>query len=251
MARKVKSCPAWLATFADLMSLLMAMFVLLYAMSSTDDAKYVEVVESLTEALVGKGGFSSEQIIYIESIKSKIESKDVTSSNSESVPPESNKVKEILVDNLTPLYESLLETFSKNKDSKEVNIEYDASLNQIKVVFPEQIAFDPGRAELKPRFAKLLKDSYELKNEPVLIKVIGHTDKQSIVGGRFHSNWELSSARAASVVVELVASGSVRADQAQAIGVADSQPVSNGNSQADFAKNRRVEVLISPEGFKY
>ena len=145
----------------------------------------------------------------------------------------------------------MLETFSKNKDSREVNIEYDTSLNQIKVVFPEQIAFDPGRAELKPRFAKLLKDSYELKDESVLIKVIGHTDKRPIVGGRFHSNWELSSARAASVVVELVASGSIWPDQAQAIGVADSQPVSTGNSPVDFAKNRRVEVLISPEGFKY
>ena len=104
MARKVKFCPAWLATFADLMSLLMAMFVLLYAMSSTDEAKYVEAVESLTEALVGKGGFSSEQIIYIESIKSKIEAKDVQSSISGGVSPESNKVEETFVENLTPLY---------------------------------------------------------------------------------------------------------------------------------------------------
>jgi chemotaxis protein MotB len=247
MARKVKSCPAWLATFADLMSLLMAIFVLLYAMSSTDEAKYAQAVKSLNEALAGKDAFSEKQIIYMESIKSKLES----SPEPASVAPESTPVKVTLVDNLSPLYESLLETFSKNKDSKDIKIAYDDLLNQIKVVFPEQIAFDTGRAELKPRFAKLLKDSYELKNEPVLIKVIGHTDKQPISGGRFHSNWELSSARAASVVVQLVASGSIRPGQAQAIGVADSQPIALGNTPADFAQNRRVEVLISTEDFKY
>ena len=251
MSKRVKPCPGWLATFADLMSLLMAMFVLLYAMSSTDEAKYVEVVESLTEAFAGKGVFSSEQINYIESIKSKIESKNSQSSSSEAVLPKPAEIKEIFVDSLSPLYESLLETFSKNKDSKDINIEYDPVLNQIKMVFPEQIAFDPGKAELKPRFAELLKNSYELQDEFVLIKVIGHTDKRPVSGGRFRSNWELSSARAASVVVQLVASGSVRADQAQAIGVADTLPISEGNTLADFAKNRRVEVLISPESFKY
>ncbi len=129
------------------MSLLMAIFVLLYAMSSTDEAKYAQAVESLTEALVGEGAFSSEQIIYLESVKSRIES--TKESAEPPPPPEPIEAKETL----SPLYESFLETFSKNRDTKDINIEFDAVLNQIKMVFPEQIAFDPGRAELKPRFA--------------------------------------------------------------------------------------------------
>jgi chemotaxis protein MotB len=251
MSRKVKSCPSWLATFADLMSLLMAIFVLLYAMSNTNEVKYVETVESLTEAFVGKDGLSSEQNVYIQSIKNKLVPKEVESYHSVPPLPESVEVKEIQVDSLFPLYESLLETFFKDKESNDINIEYDPVLNQIKMVFAEQIAFDPGKAELKRRFAELLKNSYELQDEPVLIKVIGHTDKRPLYGGRFHSNWELSSARAASVVEQLVASGSIRAGQAQAIGVADTQPLVTGNTEIEFAKNRRVEVLISSEKFKY
>ncbi|MDA3807646.1 MAG: flagellar motor protein MotB [Thiomicrorhabdus sp.] len=249
MSKKVKSCPAWMTTFADLMSLLMAMFVLLYAMSNTDEVKYAQAVESLTGAFAGEGRLSSEQVTYLNSIKSR---SDSTKESAE--PPQSSadiEVKETLVNDLSPLYESLLETFSKNSDMKDIKIEFDAVLNQIKMVFAEQIAFDRGNAELKPRFAKLLKDSYALQAEPVLIKVIGHTDKLPIVGGRFHSNWELSSARAASVVVQLIAVGSVRADQVQAIGVADTQPQVIGDTEIEFAKNRRVEVLISSEKFKY
>ncbi|MBN2864615.1 MAG: hypothetical protein JXK16_01285 [Thiotrichales bacterium] len=66
MAKKVKPCPGWLATFADLMSLLMALFVLLFAMSTIDVPKYKSVVESLTEALGHGETLSEAQIAYFE-----------------------------------------------------------------------------------------------------------------------------------------------------------------------------------------
>lgn len=236
MAKKAKSCPAWLATFADMMSLLMAIFVLLYAMSSVEEKKYIQAVESLNATLGGSDGLSEDQQLYINLIRSE--------GDGESDPTAPDK-QETKVDDLHPLYEGLMETFAKNKNAKGIKAQFDSKQNQIKLVFPEEISFDPGRAKLKPRFSNLLKISFMLTTDPVSIKVVGHTDKRPVAGGRFNSNWELSSARAASVVVLLVDSGLIDASQAEAIGVADTQPVSRGDKLSDYAKNRRVEVLIT------
>ena len=231
MSKKVKPCPGWLATFADLMSLLMAMFVLLYAMSSTDVPKYKSVVESLTDALGHGEVLSQEQVEYFE----KVLKKEV-----------STQIEKTLIEDLKPLYESLLETFSNDTQSaKSIQIEYEESKDQIKVTFPEQIAFDTGSAELKPGFAKMLVNFQGFKRPDIVIKVIGHTDTRPVSGGRFVSNWELSSARASSVIVELLNQDLVNQNQVEAIGVADTMPLIDEQTLQAYTKNRRVEVLIS------
>jgi chemotaxis protein MotB len=148
------------------------------------------------------------------------------------------------------LYESLIETYSKGGLNNDIKIQYDEESNQVRLVFPEQIAFDPGRAELKPRFLELLHKFYDFKDKKVAIQAIGHTDSRPVSGGRFKSNWELSSARAASVIEQLVKTNIVKPEQAQAIGLADTEPVSRGNTALDYAKNRRVEIRITPEEFR-
>ena len=117
-------------------------------------------------------------------------------------------------------------------------------------MFPEQIAFDRGSADLKSRFRVILRKFYQFRKEEVAIQVVGHTDSLPISGGRFRSNWELSSARAASVISQLIEDGSVRPDQVQAIGLADTQPLVVGDSEEALAQNRRVEILITPEDFR-
>lgn len=245
MAKKAKPCPAWLATFADLMSLLMALFVLLYAMSSTDVPKYKAVVESLTETLGNGSELTPEQEQFFQSL---LLAKDSESETTE--PPQPEVVEKTVVESLKPLFDSLVDTYSEAGQNKEIKITYDEVTNQIRLVFPEQIAFDPGRADLKPRFVELLRQFFMFKDEKVAVQVIGHTDSRPISGGRFKSNWELSSARAASVIERLVNDRNIRAEQAQAIGLADTQPVSTGTTSFDYAKNRRVEVLVTPEDFR-
>jgi len=245
VAKKAKPCPAWLATFADLMSLLMALFVLLYAMSSTDVPKYKAVVESLTETLGNGSELTPEQEQFFQSL---LLAKDSESETTE--PPQPEVVEKTVVESLKPLFDSLVDTYSEAGQNKEIKITYDEVTNQIRLVFPEQIAFDPGRADLKPRFVELLRQFFMFKDEKVAVQVIGHTDSRPISGGRFKSNWELSSARAASVIERLVNDRNIRAEQAQAIGLADTQPVSTGTTSFDYAKNRRVEVLVTPEDFR-
>ncbi|MDG6773403.1 flagellar motor protein MotB [Thiomicrorhabdus sp. ZW0627] len=231
MAKKAGG-PAWLMTFADLMSLLMAVFVLLYAMSSLEIPKYKAAVESLTDALGHGSVLSDEQAAYFHSL-------DVGKTK---FPIDNKSIK----NELYPLYHELIENFFGQRGRSSIRIDYINRSDEIRVTFPEQIAFDPGKAELKPQFIDMLSNFEGFYKEDVLVKVIGHTDMRPVVGGRFKSNWELSSARAASVIVELVKRGIIRASQAQAIGLADTAPLTTGTTEQELAKNRRVEVLIVP-----
>lgn len=240
MAKKSSGgSPAWMATFADLMSLLMALFVLLYAMSSPEAAKYKAAVESLTEALGNGSELTPEQLEFFNSVPDQVPTETLE-------PPQpQNKGED--KEAMRLLYEQLKQSFSHNAEDGSIQLDYNSENNQIQLVFPEQIAFDRGSALLKPRFEVILRKFYQFRKEPVSIQVVGHTDSIPVRGGRFRSNWELSSARAASVISQLIADGSVDPDQVQAIGMADTQPVAMGYSEEALAKNRRVEVLITSE----
>ncbi|QCU90515.1 OmpA/MotB family protein [Thiomicrorhabdus sediminis] len=235
----------WLATFADLMSLLMALFVLLFAMSTIDVPKYKAIVESLTEALGHGSELTPEQRQFFQSL----EKSDIAII--EKIQPKTEQVKtdNIAQQSLKPLYEQLQSLYQQADQNSEIRISYNAEENRIQLVFPEQIAFDSGSAELKSHFIELLQKLYRFRDQQIALQVLGHTDSQPIYGGRFHSNWELSSARAASVIEQLIADHVIRPDQAQAIGLADTRPVDKADTAQAYAKNRRVEILITPDSF--
>ncbi|BBN60168.1 flagellar motor protein MotB [Hydrogenovibrio marinus] len=240
MAKKTKPCPEWMATFADLMSLLMAVFVLLFSMSTIDAKKYESLVESLTNALGFGVGLSPSQVEYFNATKDEAKKTSIV-----------NKPQQQVIDELHPLYESLIKTYAlgRHTDSpeKKIDVSMDLQKRQIKVLLPETISFSPGRADLKTEsFAELDKLRPYITNKAT-VKVIGHTDKRAVTGGRFRSNWELSSARAAAVVEKLIEDKIVMPKQVEAIGVADTQPISNEETEAGFAKNRRVEIVIIPK----
>ena len=77
-----------------------------------------------------------------------------------------------------------------------------------------------------------------------ILRVDGHTDRQPIKGGSFASNWELSVARAITVVKLLIADG-VPADRLAAVGFADNQPLDNEDTPEAYAKNRRIELRLT------
>lgn len=233
MAKKIKPCPGWLMTFADLMSLLMAFFVLLYSMSVMDPPRYQQVVESLSIAFGQGEGLSEKQEEFFQSL---------IPTEEEAPPAPTPSLIE-----LKPLYESLIETFSEAVQKKEIQIEHDPEKDHILIIFPSEIAFASGRATLRPRFIDLLRDFFALKDKNIHVQVIGHTDSIPMRGGRFASNWELSSARAASVIEHLIKDKTIIPTQAKAIGLADTRPISLGTRPEDHAMNRRVEILITPE----
>jgi len=231
MAKKAKDCPDWLATFADLMSLLMAIFVLLFAMSTLDANKYEAIVKSLTAALGHGKDLTQTQVQYFKKSEE-----------------EQEETGETVIDNLKPLYESLIDTFAQNNnDAEKIEVSIDEEKQQIKVSLPESISFQKGQANLKRLSVFQLRKLKPHITDDILVKAVGHTDNRPIRGGHFRSNWDLSSSRAAAVGEQLVADGIVKADQLEVVGVADTQPLINENTAEAYSKNRRVEILLIPK----
>lgn len=120
-------------------------------------------------------------------------------------------------------------------------------------VFPSDVLFDPGSAELKPnalpqldKLAAALKDVQGKipPDIPWVMRVDGHTDIRPISTPEFPSNWELSSARAISVVRYLMSQG-IAPEHLVAAGFGEFQPIDTGTSEAALAKNRRIELKLT------
>ncbi len=237
MAKKKCNDAPWLATFADLMSLLMAIFVLLFAMSTLDAHKYEAIVKSLTHTLGHGSDLTQTQVQYF---KQADEQRKV----------EQDQDGETTIENLKPLYESLVETFAMASRQSDVQVSLDPEKKRVHISFPENISFPTGSAELKPGFAVYLSKLQPYVTEFSRVQAVGHTDKRPVVGGRFKSNWELSSARAAAVVQKLIENGIIQSRQAEVVGVADTSPLSLAETEAGYAMNRRVEIIIEPNYFE-
>jgi chemotaxis protein MotB len=120
-------------------------------------------------------------------------------------------------------------------------------------VFQSSVLFDPGKADLKEAGKKSLNQladaALDLEREippdiPWVLRIDGHTDAQPIVSAAFRSNWELSAARAISVVQFLVSKG-VDPRYLAAAGFGEFQPLDPGRSEGSYARNRRIELKLT------
>jgi chemotaxis protein MotB len=119
--------------------------------------------------------------------------------------------------------------------------------NRMIVRLGDKILFDPGKTDLKPEgkeaLAQVTSVLRELGNRN--FQVAGHTDNIPIKSKRFHSNWELSTARAVEVVNFMISTG-MEAKRLSAAGYADQSPVAPNDSNENMAKNRRIEITLVP-----
>jgi len=114
----------------------------------------------------------------------------------------------------------------------------------IRLILQERILFPSGSAELKPETYPVLDKIYEiLKDLPNPVEVEGHTDSLPISTERFPSNWELSTARASSIVRYFIAKG-INPERLKASGYADTKPIASNTTPEGRAQNRRVEIAI-------
>jgi chemotaxis protein MotB len=143
-----------------------------------------------------------------------------------------------------------VETFAMASRQSDVQVSLDPEKKRVHISFPENISFHTGSAELKPGFAVYLSKLQPYITEFSRVQAVGHTDKRPVVGGRFKSNWELSSARAAAVIQKLIEKGIIQSHQAEVVGMADTSPLSLAETEAGYAMNRRVEIIIDPNYFE-
>jgi len=221
--------PAWLAAFGDLMSLLLCFFVLLLSMSSMDAKKVSEAIGSLSGAMsVLEGGTQTEI-----STKRMLESTPIDSENETSDAV--NRMQQAASD--------INEMMQKAQDPE---VTVDEAESGFVIKLPAALLFKPGSATIENQDALLFLKRValivgELPND-MQVSVQGYTDNtQPGSASPFKDNWELSTARAISVLHELVLDG-VNPARMSAAGFAQYQPIATNVTAMGREKNRRVEL---------
>lgn len=250
--------PAWMATFADLMSLLMCFFVLLLSFSEMDIQKYKQVAGSMKQA------FGIQRLVKSDQIPkgTTIISQEFSPGKPE--PTMINEVRQQTTDEMqesievnpeieiTPEIRAEIESLADKirmelkeeieRGILEIIVDYDAVLIRVR----EQDAFPSGSAALQPAFVPILEKLMEALGETDTdIVVAGHTDNVPINTALYPSNWVLSSARAASVVHQLADIGLRDPSRIEIRAYADTQPIAPNDSPQNRARNRRVEINVS------
>ncbi|HCW72646.1 MAG TPA: chemotaxis protein MotB [Clostridiaceae bacterium] len=242
--RKAKStenaasgAPAWMATFADMMTLLLTFFILLYSMSSVDAIKFKNISESLQSVLSGE---TSSSIIDEQGPNDEIPLDNPQYNEDEQA--EDPKIKESTV----KMYEQVKEYV--DKEGLEADVTVSLNRNGVFVNIKEVILFEPGEADLKTGGQELLANLeglfLQFENE---IVVEGHTDNIPQRSSVYPTNWELSVGRATAVVRYLSEAKSVPGRRLSAIGYGEYRPITDNSTAGNRALNRRVNLLIIME----
>jgi chemotaxis protein MotB len=247
----------WLVSFADMMTLLFALFMVLFSISSVNTSKFEALQKSMKDAFSGA---------VLDGGKSMMESgNDANDTEQATIEPP--------IPALRPI-ESINDTTVKNdaeqaKRAKEEEQDFRALKRRIdklsadaglkgKVnvtvrrrglviqLLTDKVFFDSGDATLKPYAKKLVhKIAGVVRDErrhPIVVE--GHTDSQPISGHQYPSNWELSGARAGAVVRDFQSAG-VLPRRMSVAGFANQEPIATNSTPDGRAKNRRVEVVLS------
>lgn len=231
----------WLISYADFITLLFALFVVLYALSKVDEGKYKVFGNSLIFAFgsasltkpqgddPGKSGVKKEQELLLKSLVDKRNTRLADQQRKQ------NEAMQTMVNNLNEVMAPLVKSdmVSVTQTPRGVVLDINASA-----------LFDPGEATLQKNAARTLATVAKvLEPGTEAIEVEGHTDDIPIFTPQFPSNWELSAARASSVVRLFIDQG-VAAERLRAVGLASYHPISSNDTPEGRTRNRRVSVII-------
>jgi chemotaxis protein MotB len=246
----------WLVSFADMMTLLFALFMVLFSISSVNTSKLTALQKSLQDAFSGAVMSGGKAILETGS--------QVDPKRAEATPP---------LPSLTPLTSpstssvaqsdsTLNKSVQEQQDFQELKRRIDAEVRKAGLkgqvvttvrrrgleiqMLTDKVFFDSGSAQLKPealgildRIAAILAGEHE---HPIVVE--GHTDSQPIHGSLYPSNWELSGGRAAAVVRDFVAHG-VLSRRLSFSGYGANEPIATNSTATGRSRNRRVEVVLS------
>lgn len=275
MAEECPKCeaglPPWLATFADLMSLLMCFFVLLLSFAEIDAVRFKKMAEAMKDAFGVQREIPATEIVKgtsvimqeyspgkpdptpiqeIRQITSDLEREhlDVEEQSQKSqeqldIDAAQAAMQAKLEQEVEQQAEELKEMLDQEIDEGLLEIEREST--KIIIRIQEKGSFPSGRATLNPEFFQVIaKITDVIANTPGKIIVAGHTDNIPISTARFRSNWELSSARAVTVVHAMLSNAALDENRFLIQGFADSKPLMPNDSRENRALNRRVELII-------
>lgn len=255
--------PAWVMTFADLMTLLMCFFVLLLAFSEMDVMKFKQLSGSVREAFGVQTEIEAKTIPKGTSIIAQEFSPGIPE------PTPLNEVRQFTMEsNRNSLdFESddeIAEDKRRRERAAEIAAEIRAKLGgeiakgdvavrlegkRVVIQLLEKATFRSGYADISGEFDPVLsKIAGILADTEGEINISGHSDNIPIRNDRYRSNWDLSSARAVTVLETVLELGDLRPERFVAAGHADTRPLAGNDTPANRAQNRRVDITIIQTG---
>lgn len=302
--RNEKAAPAWVMTFADLMSLLMCFFVLLLSFSEMDVAKYKQIAGSMREAfgvqrkyrvkeppkginVIAKEfsagrpkptPFNIMEQITTDEMKRNLDTGDKRLQKSDGAEKRSDsgrddaklqRQQELAAENdqLVVMPRADAEEIIKARQRAEAQRKLEQTAAQMRAALDKEIeagqidvetedqkiiirirekaSFASGDVMLRDSFRPILVRVAQILNEtPGRIAIAGHTDNLPIRNDLFRSNWELSAARAVSVLHGMIESVDMDVNRFAIQGLGDTQPMLDNDTPANRARNRRVEIIL-------
>ena len=245
--------PKWMVTFSDMITLILVFFILLFSMSQIDLAKFESITESFQSRAIldflpsdipsenmNQGNTIGVMDVGMEEEKDKKKDEEKDEEKSEDSFSEELRKK---ADALERLVEQV-DTFLMEEDLGDV-ISANRTEEGVSLVLQDSILFESAEADILDTGKPFLDEvGTLLKNIPNDVRVEGHTDTRPISNYRYPSNWELSGARAGSVVRYFIEEHQL--DEARFLigGYGDTRPVTKENNEDAWRENRRVEIVI-------
>ncbi|WP_410474261.1 flagellar motor protein MotB [Guyparkeria sp. TX1] len=257
--RKVGSSGGWLTTYADMVTLLLTFFVLMLSISVVDVERYKAVAETLrnsfgslpSEQTAAPGESAVELAPGAADPDSTIEGPPPTQLIELDAPPTANTQEDnarALEDlRRQQLEERATELRSTMSDAIAAgDLEIETTDDTVIIRIKENASFPSGSANMQRAFEPVVdRIADDLVDSDDRIVVTGYTDDVPIRSGRFRSNWDLSAARAVSVLMSLRDQG-IDANRLSARGMGENNPIAPNDSEASRALNRRVEIALIP-----
>lgn len=222
----------WLNTYSDMVTLLLCFFVLLYSMSVINEEKFKQAIGSFNEiGIFGESGSMNTDVGDSISSLDTYNAIDVTKQ-------------------MDDIYKEVVAIIKSGGLQNDIGVEMDQG--GVVIRFKDDYLFDTGKADLKPNVkTSLYKMANVLRKYNRTIRVEGHTDNVPIHNSEFKSNWELSTARAISVVryftSELPENKRFSPDKFQVTGYGEYHPIAPNDTEANRQKNRRIEIIVLGE----
>lgn len=232
----------WLVSYADFITLLFAFFVVMYSLSSINEGKYRVLSDSIVQAFRSVDVNTAGEKVMVSSARPALVVLPPKPQTDTKVDAAAEAQRQAAEERRRALAEEIKQALEPLAKSGQVRVTEGA--RGISVEINSNVLFATGDATLGGAAGQALRAVAEVvagAGFPVVVE--GHTDNTPIATYRFPSNWELSAARASSVV-RLFAEAGVAPARLTAAGYGEQRPVADNLSEAGRARNRRVTILM-------
>jgi chemotaxis protein MotB len=247
----------WLVSFADMMTLLFCLFMVLFAISSVNTSKFEILQRTLQDAFSGRI-LSGGKAVMETGSEDKTERSQATppmpaisplASLQQEEAPRNDDERQVAANKEQNEFKALKRRIDALAEKQGLKGRVLTTVRQrglVVQILTDKVFFDSGSASLKPGALHILDDIGVIlrgeRKHPIVVE--GHTDSQPIHSGIYPSNWELSGARSAAVVREFIHTG-VLPRRLSLAGYADEVPVATNSTAGGRSRNRRVEVTLT------